>query len=161
LSRRSKIELAIAIEEPAWRKRWPSSKADIAKLLIAAAKHPALVTKAIGVVSVVLADDATLQRLNRQFRGKDRPTNVLSFADTVEPLGGIAVSYQTVSHEAADQKKKFANHAKHMILHGFLHLLGHDHQVKKAARLMEGIETAILDDLGIPNPYLIEKKPSA
>jgi probable rRNA maturation factor len=86
---------------------------------------------------------------------------VLSFADPVEPLGGIAVSYQTVEREAAAQKKIFTNHAKHMILHGFLHLLGHDHQVRKAARLMEGIEIAILDGLGIPNPYLIEKKPSA
>ena len=113
------------------------------------------------VVTVVLADDATLRRLNRAFRGKDRATNVLSFGDAVEPLGGIALSYQTVEREAKAQGKLFLNHAKHMILHGFLHLLGHDHVVKKAARLMEGIEIAILEDLGIPNPYLIEKKPSA
>jgi len=157
LRKRSKIELSVAVETPSWRKAWPSLKSDIAELVRAAAMHPGVADRALGVVSVVLAGDATLQRLNRQFRGKDRPTNVLSFPDEAEPLGGIAVSYQTVKRQALEQKKKFANHSKHMILHGFLHLLGYDHQIKKAARLMEGIEIAILDDLGIPNPYLIEK----
>ena len=110
-----------------------------------------------GLVSVVLTNDETLQRLNFEFRGKNKPTNVLSFPDSAEPLGGMAVSYQTVLREASEQKKKFISHAKHMILHGFLHLLGYDHVAKREARLMEGIEIAILTDLGIPNPYLIEK----
>ena len=63
--------------------------------------------------------------------------------------------------EAQAQNKIFVNHAKHMILHGFLHLLGYDHVAKRDARLMEGIEIAILKRLGIPNPYVIVEKPSA
>jgi len=160
LSKRSKVELTLTIEERAWRKAWPKLKRDISELMALATAHPKLSRKAAGVVSVVLAGDESLRRLNRDFRGKDKATNVLSFGDPVEPLGGIAVSYQTVEREAEGQGKLFLNHAKHMILHGFLHLLGYDHTTKKAASLMEGIEIAILRDLGIPNPYVIEK-PSA
>lgn len=165
---RPKLDLAVTIKEPAWRKAWPSARRDIALLLekgLSAGSTgvpPALKKKGpaerqrsqeSATVTIVLADDKTLRRLNRQFRGKDKATNVLSFEDPVEPLGGITISYQTVEREAKAQKKLFLNHSKHMILHGFLHLLGHDHQTKKDARLMEGIETAILTDLGIPNPY--------
>ena len=160
MSKRSKVELTLTIEEPAWRKAWPKLKRDIAELVDLAAAHPKLARKAAGVVSVVLAGDETLRRLNHDFRGKDKATNVLSFADAVEPLGGIAVAYQTVEREAGAQGKLFLNHAKHMILHGFLHLLGYDHGTQKAASLMEGIEIAILREQGIPNPYLIER-PSA
>ena len=126
-------------------------------MLKAAAAHPGLASPAEGVVGVVLADDEGLRRLNRQFRGKDRPTNVLSFPDAAEPLGGIALACETVSREAKEQHKHFVNHAKHLILHGFLHLLGYDHVSKKEASLMEQAEIAILSDVGIPNPYLIEK----
>jgi probable rRNA maturation factor len=70
-------------------------------------------------------------------------------------LGGLALALGTVKREAAEQRKEFINHTKHMILHGFLHLLGHDHQTSREARLMERLETAILSDMGIPNPYLI------
>jgi probable rRNA maturation factor len=161
LTRGAKIELSVVVDKPTWRKTWPSLKTDIAELLRVAANHPDLVAKSVGVVSIVLADDETLRRLNREFRGKDRPTNVLSFADPSEPLGGIAVAYETVARETLAQNKKFVNHCKHMILHGFLHLLGYDHVAKKATRLMEEIEIAILRDVGIPNPYVIETKPSA
>jgi probable rRNA maturation factor len=157
---RSKLEIAISVERVAWTKKWPSFKRDIAGLLKSAGTRRDLSAPTEGVVSIVLTGDTDLRRLNRQFRGKDRPTNVLSFPDEVEPLGGIAIAYETVFREAREQNKDFVNHAKHMILHGFLHLLGHDHVVQKDARLMEQIEIAILRDLGIPNPYLIEK-PSA
>ena len=154
---RAKLEITVAVEHAAWKTRWPTLRRDISGLIKLAAVRATGDGPASGVVSVVLTDDAALKRLNRQFRGKNKPTNVLSFPDSAEPLGGIAVAYETVFREASGQKKKFIDHAKHMILHGFLHLLGYDHVVKREARLMEGIETAILTDLGIPNPYLIEK----
>jgi probable rRNA maturation factor len=151
------LEVSVAVDEPAWRKAWRTARADIVEMVARAAAHRKLARRAKGVVAILLTDDATLRRLNRDFRRKDRSTNVLSFADPVEPLGGIAISYQMVKREAKIQGKPFLNHSKHMILHGFLHLLGYDHQLKESARLMEGIETAILKDLGIPNPYVIEK----
>ena len=152
-----RLEISVAVEHPGWKKKWPQAKRDIALLLKVAAVRDEVRPRPGGLVSVVLADDATLKRLNHQFRGKDKPTNVLSFPDLAEPLGGMALAYQTVFSEAKEQNKRFVNHAKHMILHGFLHLLGYDHIYKRDARLMEGIEIAILTDLGIPNPYLIEK----
>src|SRR6185436_14148342 len=127
-----------------WARKWPTLKRDIAVLLKRAGAHEAIKGPAHGVVSIVLTSDAALRRLNRQFRKTDKPTNVLAFPDSIEPLGGIAVAYQTVFREASEQKKKFVHHAKHMILHGYLHLLGYDHGVLREARLMEGIETAIL-----------------
>ncbi len=110
---------------------------------------------------MVFADDDRLRTLNAQFRAKDRPTNVLSFPDPAAPLGGMALAYQTVRAEASSQKKQFVHHVKHMILHGFLHLLGYDHKTRLQARLMERLEIAILSDMGIPNPYLIETKTRA
>jgi probable rRNA maturation factor len=82
-----------------------------------------------------------------------KPTNVLSFPDQEVPYGGIALAFETVGREAQQQGKSFINHSKHMILHGFLHLLGYDHIQPGAARLMEGLEIAILSDMNISNPY--------
>ena len=112
-------------------------------------------------MAVLLANDEALRELNARFRGKDKPTNVLSFPDKALPPGGIAVAFETVEREARAQGKEFINHSKHMILHGFLHLLGYDHETAKGARLMEGLETAILSGMGIPDPYVIWKKPRA
>jgi probable rRNA maturation factor len=73
----------------------------------------------------------------------------------------MALAFETLRAEASAQKKEFISHAKHMILHGFLHLLGYDHQTAREARLMERLEIAILCDMGIPNPYLIRTKTRA
>lgn len=147
----------IEIKASAWRKAWPKAAADIRRLVAFAAQSPELKLKAAGEVSIVLADDATLQDLNVRFRAKNKPTNVLSFPDgEVPPGGGIALSFETIAAEAKGQGKPFVNHAKHMILHGFLHLHGYDHDKPRAARLMEGLEIAMLARMGIPNPYLIE-----
>lgn len=148
--------IEVQIETARWRKAWPRVAVEAKGLLRAAAAHPRLAQK-WGAVAVVFADDAKLQALNSQFRGKDRPTNVLSFPDgELAPGGGIALALETISAEAKAQGKPFVHHSKHMILHGFLHLLGFDHEKPSAARLMEGLEIAILSDMGIPNPYLIE-----
>ncbi len=150
------LTIDVQVESDAWRKLWPRAAVDIRQLLNALAKRPGLI--ASGDVAVVLSNNARLKALNGQFRGKNQPTNVLSFPDKALPLGGIALAHETLVREAKEQHKPFLNHAKHMILHGYLHLLGHDHHKARDARLMEGLEIAILSDMGIPNPYLIEAK---
>jgi probable rRNA maturation factor len=112
---------------------------------------------------VVLADDAEQQRLNSLFRGKDAPTNVLAFpawepgmrSPPGAPLsfGDIVLAFETVAGEADEQGKPFADHLRHLIVHGVLHLLGHDHQAADAASIMESLETVILAELGVPDPY--------
>jgi probable rRNA maturation factor len=111
-------------------------------------------------VSVVLTDDARIRVLNREHRGIDKPTNVLSFpqdeADSAAYgplLGDIVVARETVAREAVDGGLPFRHHLAHMIVHGFLHLVGYDHQDDIEAEDMERLETAILSELGIPDPY--------
>jgi probable rRNA maturation factor len=157
---RARLSVEVQIEFPAWRKAWPRSAADVRRLLREAALRPEL-SDAAGEVVVVFANDARLRALNAQFRGKDRATNVLSFGDPGNPLGGLALAFETVWAEAKAQKKDFVNHSKHLILHGFLHLLGYDHETARGARLMEPLEIAILSDMGIPNPYLLRTKTRA
>jgi len=104
-------------------------------------------------VSVVLAGDALLRDLNRTYRGKDKPTNVLSFAGEGRELGDVILSYETVKREAKEQKKNFTQHTAHLVVHGCLHLIGHDHEKDKDAAKMEKLETSILAKLGFPDPY--------
>lgn len=151
---RSRLSITVQIDAPDWRKAWPRLSSEAKRVLTLAAARPEL-ADATGEVAIVFADDARLRGLNARFRGKDKPTNVLSFADPQVPLGGIALAFETVRDEASAQKKPFANHSKHLILHGFLHLLGYDHETARGARLMEGLEIAILSAMGIPNPYLL------
>lgn len=108
-----------------------------------------------------LSDDAEVQQLNKQFRGKDKPTNVLSFPadmDFVEPdaplyIGDIIFAMPTVSHEAAEQSKPVEHHLKHLTVHGLLHLFGYDHIEEDDATIMENLEIDILNGLKIKNPY--------
>lgn len=112
-----------------------------------------------GEISLLLGDDAAIAQLNQQFRGKTGPTNVLSFppapgAEGEERfLGDIALAAETVAEEAEFQGKSFANHASHLVVHGFLHLLGYDHMNPEDAEAMEARERAILATLGIDDPY--------
>jgi probable rRNA maturation factor len=111
---------------------------------------------------IALADDAELRRLNLLFRAKDKPTNVLSFpaddatpypAGMVVPLGDVVLAAETLVREAAELGIVPSHHLAHMVVHGVLHLLGHDHDDLEDARRMETLETAILARLGIANPY--------
>ena len=111
-------------------------------------------------VSVQLADDAQIRALNAQWRSLDKPTNVLSFPaasplkiDAAPMLGDIVVAFETAEREAAEEGKTLADHAAHLIVHGFLHLLGYDHQIAAEANQMEMLETRILAKLGIADPY--------
>ncbi len=119
-------------------------------------------------LAIVLTDDAEVRRLNRNWRGVDAPTNVLSFAtknpgDRVDEqlgtqlvgnhLGDIVLAYETVKREAHREGKPFDHHLAHLVVHGFLHLLGYDHANDAQARRMETTERAILHDLAVPDPY--------
>jgi probable rRNA maturation factor len=109
-------------------------------------------------VSLLFCDDAAIRALNRQFRGQDKPTNVLSFpgpepVESAAFLGDIAVAFETVAREALEQGKSLEQHCRHMIVHGFLHLLGYDHEDDEEAEAMEAMETRILQRLGVDDPY--------
>ena len=115
-------------------------------------------------IAVMLTDDAGIRTLNNNWRGIDKPTNVLSFPalqptgparddDPPRMLGDIAIAYQTMRREADEEQKPFAHHLSHLTVHGFLHLIGYDHETDDEAEEMEALETEILAQLGIPNPY--------
>lgn len=105
-------------------------------------------------VSIVFADDREVQNLNKTFRHQDKPTNVLSFSsDEEEELGDIILAYETILQEAKDANISPLHHTLHLIVHGFLHLLGYDHEKEKEAKNMESLEIQILESLNISNPY--------
>jgi probable rRNA maturation factor len=115
-------------------------------------------------VAVMLTDDAGIRTLNNNWRGIDKPTNVLSFPalqpsgaggpdDVPRMLGDIAIAYQTTRKEADDEQKPFEHHLSHLAVHGYLHLIGYDHENDADAEIMESLETEILAQLGIPDPY--------
>jgi len=115
-------------------------------------------------IAVMLTDDAGIRTLNNNWRGIDKPTNVLSFpalqptgnaalSDAPRMLGDIAIAYETTRKEADDEQKPFDHHLSHLAVHGFLHLIGYDHENDDDAEAMEGLERQILAQLGIPDPY--------
>jgi probable rRNA maturation factor len=116
-------------------------------------------------LAVMLTDDTGIQTLNNNWRGIDKPTNVLSFPalqptgdsrdddDAPRMLGDIAIAYETTRREADDEQKPFDHHLSHLAIHGFLHLIGYDHEKDQDAETMEALETEILMRLGIPDPY--------
>ncbi len=111
-------------------------------------------------LSVTLADDATVAAANRDWRGKDSPTNVLSFpavtADRISQspfLGDVILAFETVHHEAATESRAIQHHVAHLVVHGVLHVLGYDHMTKDEAERMEALETLILASLAIADPY--------
>ena len=112
-------------------------------------------------VSILLAGNARLKALNVKFRGKNKPTNVLSFeavADRRSYLGDLALAYGVAAREARAQGKSLPDHATHLVVHGVLHLLGFDHQTARAAAKMELLEVLILAELGISDPYASRAK---
>lgn len=114
-------------------------------------------------LSILLTDDDRVRELNRVWRHQDRATNVLSFPSGAEdlglpsgvalPLGDLALALETVEAEAAGAGRPAAHHIAHLVVHGVLHLLGHDHEASSEAEIMESLETAILAELDIPDPW--------
>ncbi len=107
----------------------------------------------MGELCLVLADDRLQRTLNRRFRGKDRSTNVLSFDGAPDGLGDVVLALETVQAESDAQGKSLADHVAHLVVHGVLHLMGHDHVGAAEARRMERLEREILTGLGIGDPY--------
>jgi probable rRNA maturation factor len=131
---------------------WRGHEDFLASALAAAAAEE----RVTGAVSLLLGDDAAVAALNKQFRGKNGPTNVLSFPTAKAEdgfLGDIALAAETIVEEAQFQGKRFQDHAAHLVVHGFLHLLGYDHMDPADAEKMEARERAILTSLGIDDPY--------
>ncbi len=105
-------------------------------------------------MAVVLSDDTEVQRLNRDFRAKDKPTNVLSFpSDEPDEWGDIILAYETIEREATEQNKSFSAHFTHLLVHGMLHLLGYDAIQEDEAEEGEAVEIETLAQLGLENPY--------
>src|SRR3954452_17357488 len=144
--------------------REPESEAVIQRAVAAAAENVDE-DVAEAELAVMLTDDAGIRTLNSNWRGIDKPTNVLSFPALPPPtplagtddiprmLGDIAIAYETARREADDEQKPFDHHLSHLTVHGFLHLVGYDHETDDAAEAMEALEIEILAQLGIPDPY--------
>jgi probable rRNA maturation factor len=114
-----------------------------------------------GEVSIVLTDDSAIRKLNRDWRGIDKPTNVLSFpasktkaSGRTTILGDIVIAYETLARECDDEDRVFLHHLAHLTVHGFLHLAGYDHETNRRAEEMEGLESKIMTRMKMPDPYL-------
>ena len=146
------IELDLRIAAEDWSSAIPNLTETCQRALDAGAAQMA--TK--GEVSLLLTDDAEIQTLNRDWRDKDKPTDVLSFPSTEMDrpfLGDIAVSLGVTRTDAEIKQIALDQHLSHLIIHGLLHLLGHDHNDDTEAAEMERLEIAALASLGWPDPY--------
>ena len=152
---------------PRWRAALPARS--LARATIAIAAGECGVSLAPGAeLCIHLADDEHVRALNAHWRGLDKPTNVLSFP-AVAPagiasarlLGDIVLAFETVAREAADEGKPLADHYRHLVVHGFLHLIGFDHDNEADAERMEAMESRILARLGVADPYRADEAADA
>ena len=147
------IEVEVEVED------WTDAVDDV-EAVVERAAVAALGSKAGGIV-ILLTDDETVRDLNDRFRGKDRPTNVLSFpaakmpGANPQPLGDIVLAYGVCAREAEEQSKTLRNHLTHLVVHGVLHLQGRDHEDDAEAEAMEAEERSILASLGVSDPYTL------
>ncbi len=163
-----RISVAVTLLDPDWPRAVPAVE-DLARRAAEAALAAAADSGAAkdvfsardAEISLVLADDAMLRRYNRDYRGIDKPTNVLAFATADLPggaegpllLGDVLLARETLTCEAGEQGKRPADHLSHVVVHGVLHLLGQDHQNEVEANVMERLEVAALGRLGVADPY--------
>ncbi|HVV27014.1 MAG TPA: rRNA maturation RNase YbeY [Rhizomicrobium sp.] len=140
--------ITLVVEDPAWR-----SHRGIQARLKDAAEAARRAARMKGAFTILLAGDDRLKDLNRDFRGKDKPTNVLSFPGRDGYAGDIAIAHGVTAAEALAAGKRFADHAAHLVVHGVLHLAGYDHERPGDAKVMEPLEVKILGRLGIADPY--------
>ena len=161
----AELDIQISVEEGDWPSEaqlQPLAESVLGKAAAYLKKHekqpfPKMATE----LSLVFTDDASIREINAEWRSQDKATNVLSFpAFPLEPggkpgpmLGDIIIARETVEREAVDLEKSFDDHLTHLMVHGFLHLFGYDHMNNSEAERMEGLETRILAELGLSDPY--------
>jgi probable rRNA maturation factor len=172
----------IMVDSPLWK----AQRGVRAVLQRAIGEAAAMAATSGGELAIVLTDDSAIRALNRDWRGKDQPTNVLSFRapapapsgslprergrvrmgdsrreragalrGPIRLIGDIVIAYETVEREAVAAQRPFRHHLAHLAVHGFLHLMGHDHAAEAEADAMEALEIAVLARLSVPNPYLM------
>jgi probable rRNA maturation factor len=160
-----KVEFVAA--SPRWRTALPARS--LARETIAVAASESGVALSSGAeLCIHLADDESVRALNARWRGLDQPTNVLSFPAAAPAgiakarlLGDVVLAFETMAREAADEGKPLADHYRHLVAHGFLHLIGFDHDSEADAERMEAIETRILARLGVADPYRVDEAADA
>jgi len=149
------VTIEIATESAAWEKL-PGAEIAVRRAVEAALRDARIEA---GEIGIVLADDARIQALNKNFRGTDKATNVLAFpapkslGQGLKPIGDIVLAYETMAREAEAEGKAALHHLMHLAVHGVLHLVGFDHVEDAEAEVMEARERAILATLGITDPY--------
>ncbi|MEM7327926.1 MAG: rRNA maturation RNase YbeY [Pseudomonadota bacterium] len=149
---RAVIELDLRVSDPAWSDAISDLHGVCETALLAGADQ----LSARGEVAVLLTDNAEIQALNRTWRGKDKPTDVLSFpSDPMDRpfLGDVALGFGVMRSDAHARQIDLSQHLSHLLIHGLLHLLGHDHKDDTEAAEMEALEIAALASLGWPDPY--------
>ena len=154
-----RLSLAISAPSPLWR-RLPRARTMARETIEACVAESGVAAREGAEVSLLLADDTEIRALNDRWRGQDKPTNVLSFpaapADRLvaaPALGDIALAFETLAREAEASGVPLADHYRHLVTHGFLHLIGYDHQTDEEAERMEALEKRILARLGVADPY--------
>ena len=153
------MQIDVIVRSARWQKQ-PRAKTVVKTAILAAAKA---VSTSRAELAIVLSDDSAIRALNRRWRGQNAPTNVLSFPapatgkkQTASPyIGDIVIAYQTTAREAIAEGKPFNHHLAHLAVHGFLHLLGYDHETDRDAQTMERVERTILKGLAVPDPYAL------
>jgi probable rRNA maturation factor len=158
------VTVDVAEESAAWQTL--ADAAAICRGAALAALDAAVPALGESELSIVLGDDALLHELNRRWRDKDTPTNVLSFPaqdftaallatppGEALPLGDVVLAYETIAGEAVEQGKALADHLAHLVVHGVLHLVGYDHEATEEAERMEALERTVLSGIGIADPY--------
>jgi probable rRNA maturation factor len=155
--------LEILIQSPLWAAA-PDARATLRRAMGAVAENRGIVHE--GEITALLTDDSAIRSLNRQWRSIDKATNVLAFpARRFEPpqlglpprIGDVVIAYETTAREAEAEGKSFSQHLSHLAVHGFLHLLGYDHDSDAAALEMEQLEVEILARLDLPDPYAVRQ----
>ena len=147
------IKVTVHVKNKSWRAQLPTPATWAKGVTKAFAEANILEDRPC---TLLLTNDKTLQELNRDFRLKDHPTNILSFPagdQDMDYLGDMAMAFETCEREAQREGKTFQDHATHLLIHGLLHLLGHDHMEDAEAEAMEALEVKLLASLAIGNPY--------
>jgi len=162
----NKADIEINIEDSNWQSELSNAEEVINKACTSALKAAGISVYADNIeISILLTNDQFIQKLNKDYRSKNKPTNVLSFpleelsagnyhdVDKQIALGDIIFAFETIKNEASAEEKPIESHLTHLAIHGTLHLLGYDHEEDADAEIMEALEIKILASLGISNPY--------